>query len=131
MRTGIIAQKVGMTRLFTDEGVHVPVTVLKVNNCEVVGVRTLEKDGYVAVQLGAGKAKEKNVSKAQRVQFAKANVEPKKTVVEFRVSDDCVVPVGSELSVNHFVKGQYVDVTGTSLGKGYAGVMKKYNFGGD
>lgn len=131
MRTGIIAQKVGMTRLFTDEGVHVPVTVLKVNNCEVVGVRTLEKDGYVAVQLGAGKAKEKNVSKAQRVQFAKANVEPKKTVVEFRVSDDCVVPVGSELSVNHFVKGQYVDVTGTSLGKGYAGVMKKYNFAGD
>ncbi len=131
MRTGIIAQKVGMTRLFTDEGVHIPVTVLKVNNCEVVGIRTLEKDGYVAVQLGAGKVKDKNVAKPQRVQFAKANVEPKKTVVEFRVSDDCVIPVGSELSVTHFVKGQYVDVTGTSLGKGFAGVMKRHNFGGD
>ncbi len=131
MRSGIIAEKVGMTRLFTDEGVHVPVTVLKVDNCEVVGVRSLEKDGYVAVQLGAGKAKEKNVAKAQRVQFAKANVGNKRTVMEFRVSDDCVIPVGSELGVNHFVKGQYVDVTGTSIGKGFAGVMKRHNFGGD
>lgn len=131
MRSGIIAQKVGMTRLFTAEGNHVPVTVLKVDNCEVVGVRSLEKDGYVALQVGAGKAKEKNTAKPQRVAFAKANVAPKKKVVEFRVSDDCVVPVGSEFSVNHFVKGQFVDVTGTSIGKGFAGVMKRWNFSGD
>ena len=131
MRTGIIAQKVGMTRLFTPEGNHVPVTVLKVDDCEVVGVRSQEKDGYVAVQLGAGKAKEKRVAKAQRVQFAKANIAPKKKVVEFRVSEDCVLPVGAELSVNHFVKGQFVDVTGTSIGKGFAGVMKRWNFAGD
>lgn len=131
MRSGIIAQKVGMTRLFTAEGNHVPVTVLKVDNCEVVGVRSMEKDGYVALQVGAGKAKEKNTAKPQRVAFAKANVAPKKKVVEFRVSDDCVVPVGSEFSVNHFVKGQFVDVTGTSIGKGYAGVMKRWNFSGD
>lgn len=131
MRSGIIAEKVGMTRVFTDDGAHVPVTVLKVDNCEVIGVRTKEKDGYVAVQLGAGKAKEKNTAKPQRVQFAKANVTPKKTVMEFRVSDDCVIPLGSELSVSHFIKGQFVDVTGTSLGKGFAGVMKRYNFAGD
>lgn len=131
MRTGIIAEKVGMTRLFTEQGNHVPVTVLKVDNCEVVGVRSKEKDGYVALQLGAGAVKEKKVAKPQRVQFAKANVALKKDIVEFRVSDDCVVPVGSELSVNHFVKGQYVDVTGTSIGKGYAGVMKRWNFHGD
>jgi len=131
MRSGIIAEKVGMTRVFTDEGVHIPVTVLKVDNCEVIGQRTKEKDGYVALQVGAGTAKSKNVAKPQRVQFAKANCQPKKTVMEFRVSDDCVVPVGSEFSVNHFVKGQYVDVTGTSLGKGFAGVMKRWNFGGD
>jgi len=131
MRSGIIAQKVGMTRLFTAEGNHVPVTVLKVDNCEVVGVRSMEKDGYVALQVGAGKAKEKNTAKPQRVAFAKANVAPKKKVVEFRVSDDCVVPVGSEFSVNHFVKGQFVDVTGTSIGKGFAGVMKRWNFSGD
>ena len=131
MRSGIIAEKVGMTRVFTDEGVHIPVTVLKVDNCEVIGQRTKEKDGYVALQVGAGTAKSKNVAKPQRVQFAMANCQPKKTVMEFRVSDDCVVPVGSEFSVNHFVKGQYVDVTGTSLGKGFAGVMKRWNFGGD
>lgn len=131
MRSGIIAQKVGMTRLFTSEGNHVPVTVLKVDNCEVVGVRSVDKDGYVALQVGAGKAKEKNVAKPQRVQFAKANVSSKKKIVEFRVSDDCVVPVGSEFGVNHFVKGQFVDVTGTSIGKGYAGVMKRWNFAGD
>jgi len=131
MRSGIIAQKVGMTRLFTPEGNHVPVTVLKVDSCEVVGVRSADKDGYVALQVGAGKAKEKNTAKPQRVQFAKANVAPKKKVVEFRVSDECVVPVGSEFGVNHFVKGQFVDVTGTSIGKGYAGVMKRWNFGGD
>ena len=131
MRSGIIAQKVGMTRLFTPEGNHVPVTVLKVDSCEVVGVRSANKDGYVALQVGAGKAKEKNVAKPQRVQFAKANVALKKKIVEFRVSEDCVVPVGSEFGVNHFVKGQFVDVTGTSIGKGYAGVMKRWNFGGD
>lgn len=131
MRSGIIAQKVGMTRLFTEEGNHVPVTVLKVDMCEVVGVRSKEKDGYVAVQLGAGKAKEKHLAKAQRVQFAKANVAPKRKIVEFRVSDDCIIPVGSELGVNHFVKGQLVDVTGTSVGKGFAGVMKRHNFAGD
>lgn len=131
MRTGIIAEKVGMTRLFTEQGNHVPVTVLKVDNCEVIGVRSKEKDGYVALQLGAGSIKEKKVAKPQRVQFAKAKTPLKKDVVEFRVSDDCVVPVGSELSVNHFVKGQYVDVTGTSIGKGYAGVMKRWNFHGD
>ena len=131
MRSGIIAQKVGMTRLFTPEGNHVPVTVLKVDSCEVVGVRSADKDGYVALQVGAGKAKEKNVAKPQRVQFAKANVSLKKKIVEFRVSEDCVVPVGSEFGVNHFVKGQFVDVTGTSIGKGYAGVMKRWNFGGD
>ena len=131
MRSGIIAQKVGMTRLFTAEGNHVPVTVLKVDNCEVVGIRSKEKDGYVALQVGAGKAKEKNTAKPQRVAFAKANVAPKKKIVEFRVSDDCVVPVGSEFGVNHFVKGQFVDVTGTSIGKGFAGVMKRWNFAGD
>lgn len=131
MRSGIIAQKVGMTRLFTAEGNHVPVTVLKVDNCEVVGVRSKEKDGYVALQVGAGNAKDKHTAKPQRVAFAKANVAPKKKVVEFRVSEDCVVPVGSEFGVNHFVKGQFVDVTGTSIGKGYAGVMKRWNFAGD
>ena len=131
MRSGIIAEKVGMTRVFTDEGVHIPVTVLKVDSCEVIGQRTKEKDGYVALRVGAGTAKNKNVAKPQRVQFAKANCAAKRTVMEFRVSDDCVVPVGSEFSVNHFVKGQFVDVTGTSLGKGYAGVMKRYNFAGD
>ncbi len=131
MRSGIIAQKVGMTRLFTAEGNHVPVTVLKVDCCEVVGVRSADKDGYVALQVGAGSEKEKNVAKPQRVAFAKANIAPKKKVVEFRVTDDCVVPVGSEFGVNHFVKGQFVDVTGTSIGKGFAGVMKRHNFGGD
>ena len=131
MRSGIIAQKVGMTRLFTAEGNHVPVTVLKVDNCEVVGVRSKEKDGYVALQVGAGNVKDKHTAKPQRVAFAKANVAPKKKVVEFRVSEDCVVPVGSEFGVNHFVKGQFVDVTGTSIGKGYAGVMKRWNFSGD
>ncbi len=131
MRSGIIAQKVGMTRLFTAEGNHVPVTVLKVDNCEVVGVRSKEKDGYVALQVGAGNVKDKHTAKPQRVAFAKANVAPKKKVVEFRVSEDCVVPVGSEFGVNHFVKGQFVDVTGTSIGKGFAGVMKRWNFSGD
>ncbi len=130
MRTGLIAQKLGMTRIFTDEGNHVPVTVLKVDNCQVIAVRTQEKDGYTAVQLGVGAAKVKNVTKPQRGHFAKAKVEPKKKLVEFRVSDDAVLEVGSELSVEHFLTGQFVDVTGTSIGKGFAGAMKRHNFGG-
>ncbi len=130
MRSGLIAQKVGMTRRFDDEGVHVPVTVLRVEACEVVANRTREKDGYVAVQLGAGRAKVKNTSKAMRGHFAKAHVEPKRHVVEFRVSDDCLVAPGSELSAAHFVAGQYVDVVGTSIGKGFAGGMKRHNFRG-
>src|ERR1700761_5042037 len=130
MRTGLLAQKVGMTRIFTEEGNHVPVTVLKVDNCQVVAVRTEDKDGYTAVQLGVGKAKVKNVPKAERERFAKANVEPKKKLVEFRVTADALLEVGSELSVEHFLAGQFVDVTGTTIGKGFAGVMKRHNFGG-
>lgn len=130
MRSGVIAEKVGMMSLFQENGNRIPVTVLKVDST-VVDVRSMERDGYVAVQLGAGKAKKKNVAKSQIGHFAKAKVEPKKTLIEFRVSEDCVIPVGSELSASHFVVGQYVDVTGVSLGKGYAGVMKKYHFGGD
>ena len=130
MRSGVIAEKVGMMSLFQENGTQIPVTVLKVDST-VVDVRTMERDGYVAVQLGAGKAKPKNVAKPQLGHFAKANVEPKKTLVEFRVSDDCVLPVGAEISASHFVVGQKVDVTGISIGKGYAGVMKKYHFGGD
>jgi len=130
MRTGLIAQKVGMSRAFTEEGMHVPVTVLKVDNCQVVAVRTEGKDGYNAVQLGNAKAKVKNVPKAQRGHFAKAKVEPKRKVAEFRVSEDALLDVGSELSAAHFVAGQYVDVTGTSIGKGFAGAMKRHNFAG-
>lgn len=130
MRSGMIAQKVGMTRVFTDEGEHVPVTVLKVDKCQVVAVRTEDTDGYTAVQLGAGQAKVKNVSQPMRGHFAKAKVEPKRKLVEFRVSPDALLEVGAELSVAHFVPGQFVDVTGTSIGKGFAGSMKRWNFGG-
>ena len=130
MRTGLIAQKMGMTRLFTEEGEHVPVTVLKVDNCQVVAVRTEERDGYTALQLGVGKAKVKNVPKPMRGHFAKAKVEPKRKVVEFRVSADALVDVGAEIGADHFVTGQFVDVTGTSIGKGFAGSMKRHNFGG-
>jgi len=130
MRTGLLAQKVGMTRLFTDDGAHVPVTVLQLDGCQVVAQRTKEKDGYSAVQLGAGVIKVKNVSKAMRGHFAKASVEPKRKVVEFRVSEDALIDVGAELSAAHFVAGQLVDVTGISLGKGFAGVMKRHNFHG-
>ena len=130
MRSGLIAQKVGMTRVFTQEGEHVPVTVLKVDGCQVVAVRTEDKDGYSAVQLGAGVIKVKNVTKAERGHFAKANVEPKRKVAEFRVTPDAVIEVGAELSAAHFVPGQFVDVTGTSIGKGFAGGMKRWNFGG-
>jgi large subunit ribosomal protein L3 len=130
MRTGLLAQKLGMTRVFDGDGTHVPVTVLKVESCQVVGVRTEEKDGYTAVQLGVGKAKVKNVTKPQRGHFAKAKVEPKKKLAEFRVSKDALLEPGAELSVAHFLEGQLVDVTGTSIGKGFAGVMKRHNFGG-
>jgi large subunit ribosomal protein L3 len=130
MRTGLIAQKVGMTRVFADDGSHVPVTVLKVDTCQVVDVRTQEKHGYNAVQLGIGKAKVKNVSKAQRGHFAKAKVEPKAKLAEFRVSKDGLLEVGAEISVAHFVPGQFVDVIGTTIGKGFAGSMKRWNFGG-
>jgi large subunit ribosomal protein L3 len=130
MRSGLIAQKVGMTRLFTADGEHVPVTVLKVDNCQVVAVRTQEKDGYTAVQLGSGKAKVKNVPKPMRGHYAKAKVEPKRKLVEFRVPADGLIEVGAELSAEHFVAGQFVDVTGTSIGKGFAGGMKRWNFGG-
>ena len=130
MRTGLIAQKLGMTRIFTEEGNHVPVTVLKVDHCQVVAVRTDEKDGYTAVQLGVGKAKVKNVTQPQRGHFAKAKVEPKRKLVEFRVPKDALIEVGAELLVTHFLAGQFVDVVGTSKGRGFAGVMKRHNFGG-
>lgn len=130
MRSGVIAQKLGMTRVFTDAGEHVPVTVLKLENCQVVAHRTAERNGYVALQLGAGSRKVKNVSKAMRGHFAASKVEPKRKLAEFRVSPDAVIPVGAELTADHFVVGQYVDVTGTSIGKGFAGAMKRHNFGG-
>ena len=130
MRTGLIARKEGMTRIFDKDGRQVPVTVLKVDNCQVVAQRTEDKDGYTAVQLGVGAAKVKNVSKAQRGHFAKAKVEPKRKLVEFRVSADGVVEAGAELSAAHFVAGQFDDVVGTTIGKGFAGVMKRWNFGG-
>ncbi|GAO00674.1 MULTISPECIES: 50S ribosomal protein L3 [Komagataeibacter] len=130
MRTGLIAKKLGMTRLFKEDGTHVPVTVLQVDDLQVVDVRTTERDGYTAVQLGSGKAKVKNVSKPNRGHFAKAKVEPKKKLAEFRVADDAVLEVGASLSATHFVVGQKVDVTGTSKGKGFAGAMKRWNFAG-
>jgi large subunit ribosomal protein L3 len=130
MRTGLLARKLGMTRIFTEDGNHVPVTVLAVDNCQVVAVRTPEKDGYSALQLGVGAAKVKNVSKPQRGHFARAKVEPKARLAEFRVSDDAVVDVGAEITAAHFVPGQRVDVVGTSIGKGFAGAMKRHNFSG-
>src|SRR5690349_22613117 len=130
MRSGVIAQKVGMTRVFTDAGLHVPVTVLRLANCQVVAHRTKDKNGYVALQLGSGVRKVKNVTKAERGNFALAKVEPKRKVAEFRVTEDALIPVGAEITADHFVAGQYVDVTGTSIGKGFAGGMKRWNFGG-
>ena len=130
MRTGLIAQKVGMTRVFDTAGQHVPVTILKVDDCHVVAQRTAERDGYTAVQLGVGTAKVKNVSRAQRGHCAKAKVEPKRKIAEFRVSPDALLEVGSELSAEHFIAGQRVDVTGTSIGKGFAGAMKRHGFSG-
>jgi large subunit ribosomal protein L3 len=130
MRSGVIAQKMGMTRVFTDAGEHVPVTVLKLDGCQVVAHRTKEQNGYSAVQLGIGLAKVKNVSKAERGRFAVAKVEPKLKLAEFRVAEDAFLPVGAEITADHFVVGQFVDVTGTSTGKGFAGAMKRWNFGG-
>jgi large subunit ribosomal protein L3 len=129
-RSGVIAQKVGMTRVFTETGEHVPVTVLRLNNCQVLGHRTKDKNGYVALQLGSGGRKVKNVTKAERGNFAISKVEPKRRIAEFRVSEDGLIPVGAEITADHFVVGQFVDVTGTSIGKGFAGGMKRWNFGG-
>ena len=130
MRTGVIAKKLGMARFFDEAGVHVPVTVLSLDGCQVTGQRTQDKDGYVALQLGAGAKKAKNTSKALRGHFAKAQVEPKREVVEFRVSEDNLIEVGAEFTADHFVAGQKVDVTGLTVGKGFAGAMKRWNFGG-
>src|SRR3982751_3642120 len=130
MRCGLLTQKVGMTRVFNDEGEHVPVTVLKVDQLQVVAVRSEEKDKYTAVQLGYGKAKVKNVTQPQRGHFAKAKVEPKKKLVEFRVAEDALLEPGATLSAAHFIVGQKVDVCGTSKGKGFAGGMKRWNFAG-
>ena len=130
MRSGLIVQKVGMTRLFTEAGQHVPVTVLKLDGCQVVAQRTEDKDGYTAVQLGAGFAKVKRTTKAARGHFARAKVEPKRRLAEFRVSPENMIDVGAKLAANHFVEGQHVDATGVSIGKGFAGAMKRHNFGG-
>lgn len=129
-RPGILARKLGMTRMFADDGKHTPVTLLQMEACQVVGVRTLEKNGYTALQVGSGKAKAKNVSKAMRTNFANAKVEPKMNVVEFRVSEDALLDVGAEIAADHFVVGQFVDVTATTVGKGFAGGMKRHGFGG-
>ena len=130
LRSGIIAKKMGMTRLFMEDGKQIPVTVLALENLQVVSQRTVEKDGYVAVQLGAGAAKAKRTSQAMRGHFAAAKVEPKRKVVEFRVSEENLIPVGEELVANHYFEGQYVDVSGVSIGKGFQGAMKRHNFGG-
>ena len=130
MRSGVIAQKLGMTRVFTEAGDHVPVTVLKLGKCQVLGHRTKDKNGYVALQLGSGTRKVNNVPKAERGNFAIAKVEPKRKLAEFRVTDDALIPVGAEITADHFAVGQFVDVTGTSIGKGFAGGMKRWNFGG-
>ncbi|MDQ1186339.1 MULTISPECIES: 50S ribosomal protein L3 [Agrobacterium] len=130
MRSGVIAQKVGMTRVYNDAGEHIPVTVLRLDNLQVVAQRTEDKNGYTAVQLGAGQSKVKNTTKALRGHFAAANVEPKAKLVEFRVSTENLIDVGATLTANHFQAGQLVDVTGTTIGKGFAGAMKRHNFGG-
>jgi large subunit ribosomal protein L3 len=130
MRSGVIAQKLGMTRLFTDDGEHVPVTVLRVENCQVVAHKTVEKNGYTALQLGCGNAKTKRLTKAERGHFASAKVEPKRKVAEFRVTPENMIAVGAEITADHFVPGQFVDACGISIGKGFAGPMKRWNFGG-
>ncbi|MBB4085999.1 50S ribosomal protein L3 [Sphingomonas carotinifaciens] len=130
MRTGVIAKKMGMTRLFQDDGRHVPVTVLALEGVQVVARREMDRDGYTAVQLGAGVAKAKNVAKPQRGHFGKAEVEPKAIVAEFRVNEDGLLDVGAEIGADHFVAGQMVDIQGRTQGKGFAGAMKRWNFGG-
>jgi len=130
MRTGVIAKKMGMTRLFQDDGRHVPVTVLSLEGVQVVARREMDKDGYTAVQLGAGSAKAKNVAKPQRGQFGKAEVEPKAVLAEFRVNEDGLLDVGAEISADHYVAGQFVDIQGRTQGKGFAGGMKRWGFGG-
>jgi len=130
MRSGVIAKKLGMTRLFLEDGRQVPVTVLQLDGCQVVAQRTPERDGYAAVQLGAGSAKAKRTTAPMRGHFAKANVEPKRKLAEFRVSPDNLIEVGEEITADHYFEGQYVDIAGTSIGKGFAGVMKRHNFGG-
>ncbi len=130
MRSGIIAKKVGMTRVFMEDGKQIPVTVLQLENLQVVAQRTAEEHGYTAVQLGAGAAKAKRTSKAMRGHFAKANVEPKRKVAEFRVAPENLIEVGAEITAEHYNEGQYVDVSGISIGKGFAGGMKRWNFGG-
>ncbi len=130
MRSGLIAQKLGMSRIFTDEGEHIPVTVLKVDNCQVVAQLTEEKNGYSALQLGVGTRKRSRVAKSEQKKFAVANVEPKRKLAEFRVSPENMIDVGAELTADHFVPGQFVDVTGTSQGKGFQGAMKRWNFSG-
>ncbi len=130
MRTGVIAKKMGMTRLFQDDGRHVPVTVLALENNQVISQRTTDRDGYIAVQVGAGVAKSKNVAKPQRGHFGKAEVEPKARVHEFRVTEDALVDVGAEISADHFVAGQIVDLSCHTQGKGFQGGMKRWNFGG-
>jgi len=130
MRSGVIAQKLGMTRIFSDAGEHIPVTVLKMEHCQVVAQRTQEKNGYTALQLGVGTVKVKNVSKGQRGHFAVAKVEPKRKMAEFRVDPANLIEVGAEITAEHFIPGQLVDVTGTAIGKGFAGAMKRWNFGG-
>ena len=130
MRTGLIAKKLGMTRVFAEDGAQVPVTVLSLDGCQVVGQRTSDRDGSVALALGAGSKKAKNTSKAERTNFAKAEVEPKRIVTEFRVSSDNLIDVGAELTADHFLEGQKVDIQGVTIGKGFAGAMKRWNFGG-
>ena len=130
MRTGVVAQKMGMTRVFTEAGEHIPVTVLRLANCQVVAHRTKDKNGYVALQLGSGARRTNNMIKSDRDYFAKANIEPKRKLAEFRVSEDALIPIGAEITADHFVPGQFVDVVGVSIGKGFAGGMKRWNFGG-
>ncbi len=130
MRSGVIAQKVGMTRIFTDEGEHIPVTVLRLENCQVLAQRTEEKNGYTALQLGAGSRRPSRVTKPEKGNFAIAQVEAKRKLAEFRVSPDNLIEVGAEITADHFVPGQFVDITGTSIGKGFQGAMKRWNFGG-
>jgi large subunit ribosomal protein L3 len=130
MRSGAIAQKIGMTRIFTEAGEHTPVTVLRLASCQVVAHRSKDKDGYIALQLGSGTRKPSRMSKAERGHFAAAQVEPKRKLAEFRVQESDLIPVGAEITADHFAVGQFVDVTGISIGKGFAGPMKRWNFGG-